>query len=146
MGEPLETLWAVTSGLCAQNEDRRWIRDAVAENQQTVAAQTVERLNDELVVRLKTIVEQSVGPNDPAVKMLAAYGDLLEAEDKKFMNDLKLALRVGVQVFEELERDTIRQGSDQLLVAARAIPKLLEGYYDRVISGIQALEESNRGG
>jgi hypothetical protein len=45
-----------------------------------------------------------------------------------------MALRAGVQVFEEFERDTIRMGSDQLLEAAKQFPKILETYHARVLS------------
>ena len=43
--------------------------------------------------------------------------------------------RVGVQVFEEFERDTVRFGSDQLLIAIKKFPRVLESYYARVLSG-----------
>jgi len=141
-GESLESLWAVTSGLCAQNEDVRWIQEEVATIRQSEAAQTVERLPDRLAGMLEAIVQRSADPDDPAVKQLAAYCDFLEVEDKQFMSEMKLALRAGIQVFEELERDTIHQGSDRLLNACRAIPGVLESYYARVISGVQALDES----
>ncbi|MCH7610981.1 MAG: FHA domain-containing protein [Chloroflexi bacterium] len=141
MGESLETLWAITSGLCAQDEDVRWIRQEVAAIQQSEEAQTVERLTDNLAGLLETVVQQNADPADPAVSPLGAYCDLLEVEDKRFMHEMKLALRAGVQVFEELERETISQGGDRLLNACRAIPGVLKAYYARVISGVQALDK-----
>ncbi len=141
-GESLESLWAVTSGLCAQNEDVRWIGEAVAAIRQSEAAQTVERLTDGLADMLEAIVERRADSDDG---QLAAYSDLLELEDKRFMGEMKLALRAGIQIFEELERETIRQGGDRLLNACRAIPGVLEAYYARVISGAQALDGSKPG-
>ena len=46
-----------------------------------------------------------------------------------------MALRVGIEVFEEYERDTLRLGSERLMEAAKRIPKVLETYHARVLSG-----------
>jgi hypothetical protein len=145
-GESLESLWAVTSGLCAQDEDIRWIGEQVAAIRQSEAAQTVDQLTDRLADMLDAIVQRGADPDDPEANQLAAYSDLLELEDKRFMGEMKLALRAGIQVFEELERETIDQGRDRLLDACRAIPGVLEAYYARVVSGLQALDESDPGG
>ncbi len=145
MGESLESLWAVTSGLCAQNEDMRWIGEAVDAIQQSEAAQTVERLTERLAGMLETLVEQGADPDDSAANQLAAYCDLLVVEDKLFMRETKLALMEGTRLFEELERETVNQGSEKLLNACRAIPGVLEAYYARVVSGVQALDEANPG-
>jgi len=47
---------------------------------------------------------------------------------------VKMALRAGIRVFEEHERETIRQGGPQLLEVAQQMPKILEAYYARVLS------------
>ena len=146
MGESLETLWAVTSGLCAQDQDVRWIRGEVAGLRQSEDAQTVERLTERLAGMLDDIVQQAAGPEDPAVNQLAAYGDLLELEDQRFMDEMKIALLEGIRIFEQLERETIREGGDQLLSACKAIPGVLRAYYARVVSGVQSLDETSVGG
>ena len=143
MGESLESLWAVTSGVCAQNEDVRWIGKAVAAVQESEAAKSVHQLNDRLVGMLENIVERSADTDDPAVIQLAAYGDLLEQEDKRFMGEMKMALLAGIQIFEEFERDSIRQGGDRMLNACKAIPGVLEAYYDRVVSEARAIDDSS---
>ena len=140
MGEPLENLWAVTSGLCVQHEDVRWMQNVVDASRQTEEAQIVARFGDELDSQLEAIIESGSEPG----QLMAAYCQLLETEDKQFMNDLKLALREGVLVFEELERGTISQGSQRLLDAVRSIPGVLEAYYARLSSGIQALKNRGR--
>ncbi len=48
-----------------------------------------------------------------------------------------MALRAGVQVFEEFERDAVKEGSTQLLEIARQVPKVLETYHSRVLSRAQ---------
>ena len=60
---------------------------------------------------------------------------VLDAEDKRFLHEIKMASRVGVQVFEAFERDTVRLGSNQLLEAIKQLPKVLETYHSRVLSG-----------
>ena len=140
-GEPLESLWAMTSGLCAQNKDVRWMQSAVDAIRQTEEAQAVEQLSNNLAGELKTIVQRNANPDDPSMELMDAYFDLLEIEDKQFMREMRLALRAGIQVFEEFERDTISQGNARLLEAAGEIPSVLEAYYARVFSGIQVLED-----
>jgi len=133
-GKILENLWAVTSGICSRNQDVRWIKNEIERIRQSQEADTVKRLSDELQKRINDIIERNAGEGDPTVKLVKDYCSLLEAEDKRFLYEMKMALRAGVQVFEEYERDTLRKGSDQLLEAAKQIPKILETYHARVLS------------
>ena len=135
MGRSLEDLWAVSSGICGQSHDARWIRNAVSETRQTQEAETVKRLSNELATRIKDVAGRNAGEDDPSVKLIKDYCALLETEDKRFLREMKMALRAGVQVFEEYERDMIKQGAAQLLEAGRRFPKLLETYHARVLSG-----------
>jgi hypothetical protein len=135
MGRSLEDLWAVSSGICGQGHDVRWIRNTVGETRQTQEAETVKRLSDELAIRIKDVAGRNADEDDPSVKLIKDYCALLETEDKRFLREMKMALRAGVQVFEEYERDTINQGAAQLLEAGRRIPKILETYHARVLSG-----------
>ncbi len=64
----------------------------------------------------------------------------IRTEDLRFMDELKHALLEGLKVFEELERETINQGSQRLMDAARAIPNVLNGYYARVYGGYRKLK------
>jgi len=110
---------------------------------QTEEAQTVERLGNELADELASLVEREGTPDDPSLQLMAAYWELLEVENKRFLLDLKLALREGVRVFEEYEQDTIDQGGERLLEAAKKIPSVLESYYGRVFAGLQAIERQS---
>jgi sulfite reductase (NADPH) flavoprotein alpha-component len=134
MGQVLENLWAVTSGICSQNQDMRRIGDTVDKIRQTQEADTVNRLSDELQKRIDDIIERNAGDSDPGVKLAKAYYDMLEIEDKRFLHEVKMALRAGVQVFEKFERDTVRLGSKPLLEVVQQIPRVLETYHARVLS------------
>lgn len=48
------------------------------------------------------------------------------------MHELKLTARAGIMIFEALEQNTIRQGSDRLLVVLREFPAVLESFYHRL--------------
>jgi sulfite reductase (NADPH) flavoprotein alpha-component len=143
MGEPLSNLWAVTSGLCDPSTDVRWMSQVIESLRQTEEAQTVERLGDELARGLTDLVEREGTPDDTSMKIMVAYCELLEEENKRFLNEMKLALREGVRVFEEYERATIDQGSARLLEAIRKMPSMLEAYYTRVFAGIQTIERQS---
>jgi sulfite reductase (NADPH) flavoprotein alpha-component len=135
MGETLENLWAVTSGICMQNQDSRWIRDEVARIRATQEADTVRRLSDDLQLRIDDIVEQQAGADDPAVQMIKAFCAMLDVEDRRFLREVKMTLREGVKVFEAYERDAVRLGGEQLLAAIKQMPRVLESYHARVLSG-----------
>jgi hypothetical protein len=69
---------------------------------------------------------------------LAHYATFLKMKTAVYyIYDLKLALREGVRVFEALEQDTIRQGSDRLLAVLQNIPPILQGFYARLSSSLK---------
>jgi sulfite reductase (NADPH) flavoprotein alpha-component len=134
MGKVLENLWAATSGICAHNQDVRWMHETVTRIRQSQEANTVQRLSQELARSIKEIVEHNATEEHPTVKLAQAYCALLEEADERFLSELKMALRAGVMVFEEWERDTVKQSRDRLLETVRQIPRILESYYARVLS------------
>jgi sulfite reductase alpha subunit-like flavoprotein len=134
MGKQLENLWAATSGLCRQDQDVDWLHKTVDKIKQTEEADTVQRLSNELETRIESLVERGADENDPTVALVRDYCALLKREDKRFLGEMKSALRAGVMVFEQYERDTVDQGGAQLLEIARYIPKILETYHSRVLS------------
>jgi hypothetical protein len=73
------------------------------------------------------------------MSILAASCQLLEEEDKRCLRELKLTLRVGIQVFERFERETLARGSDALLAVIRQIPAVLGAFYQRVHTGVQLI-------
>jgi len=139
-GEPLELLWAVTSGLCSPGADVSQIRNSVALTRQSEGAQFVEGVVSGLQDWLQNQVREEPGQIDLSRTSKAAYFDLLEAEDKVFMRELRMTLLAGIRVFEEFERDTVVMGGKQLVDAVKEISTVLESYYARVVSGIQSLE------
>jgi sulfite reductase (NADPH) flavoprotein alpha-component len=137
-GEPVEQLWAIISGLCEPKADVRWIKTAIAAIRQSQAA-PVEHLSDDLLGELSTLGQADPPPDLSALQSLSERCELLEHEDRRFMRELRLVLRGGLQVFEAYERDTLSSGRSQLLAAVKQMPALLEAYYRRVCSGRQAL-------
>jgi sulfite reductase alpha subunit-like flavoprotein len=137
--EYLENLWAVTTGLCGPSEDFRWMANQIAELRKSESACRVEQLDKEIQTWLEDSVSQNLSSNDAAMKKIEAYCRLLEMEDTRYMKEMKLILREGIQVFEAFERETIEQGGIKLIDIARRIPTVLESYYARVVSGIQTL-------
>jgi sulfite reductase alpha subunit-like flavoprotein len=134
-GPILENLWAVTSSICSQNEDVRWIKDEIERINQSQEADTVRRLSHELQKRINEMVEQQLGENAPTVILLKDYCALLDSEDKRFLHEMKMVAREGLLIFEAFERNTVRSGSDQLLHTIKQFPRVLESYHARVLSG-----------
>ncbi len=65
-------------------------------------------------------------------RQYVSWCDMLELEDRRLLRELKLAIREGVQVFEELQQDTIRAGGQRLLTPLRRIPVLLQNFYQQM--------------
>jgi hypothetical protein len=134
MGKQLENLWAVTSGLCRQDQAVDWMHKSIDKIRQMEEADTVKRLSNELAARIDNLVERGADENDSTVGLVKDYCALLKSEDKRFLGEMKAALRAGVTVFERYERETVKQGGAQLLEIAQQIPKILETYHSRVLS------------
>jgi hypothetical protein len=133
-GQILEDLWAVTSGLCSQDQDVRWMKDYVARIRKSSEFHHVEGITRGLQ---DMVDELSVGDDSKSesIRTLKRSLDLLEVEDKRFLHDMKMTLRSGVQVFEECEADAVRSGRDRLMAAIYEIPLVLETYKARALSG-----------
>jgi hypothetical protein len=143
-GEPLELLWAVTSGICSSSEDVNYIRKSVALIQQSENAQFVKGVINGLHESLLKQVREKPGQTDLSKNSVVKYFDLLEMEDKAFMKTLRMWLLVGIRVFEEFEHNAVVMGREQLMDAAKNIPAQLESYYAKVAAGIKALEGNKK--
>jgi sulfite reductase alpha subunit-like flavoprotein/pSer/pThr/pTyr-binding forkhead associated (FHA) protein len=134
MGKQLENLWGITSGICRQDQPVSWIHDFVDKIRQTQEADTVKRISVEMATRIDKLRESGADVNLPLVAMLKDYCDLLQGEDKRFLSEMKAALRDGVVLFEQYERDLVKAGGGKLLEVVQQIPKILESYHSRVLS------------
>jgi sulfite reductase (NADPH) flavoprotein alpha-component len=139
MGQPLEDLWAVTAGLCAPDEDARWMRRTIEQAQGSPQAGTLKGLSRALSKEVQAAAARGASDAELDDGLARRALALLEVEDKRFLREMKMALRAGVQVFERYERETLRQGGPQLLEITRSIPHLLEAYQARVLSSMLEL-------
>lgn len=140
MGEPLKSLWAVTSGLCTPSEDVRRISNTIKNIEQSENARKIGQLGDGLATMLETIVQQGPGANDALLKQMEIYFEVIEIASKTFMRDLRIALLVGIRVFEELEGNTLTLGRERLFEAIKSIPNVLETYHANLFAQIDLLE------
>jgi sulfite reductase alpha subunit-like flavoprotein/cytochrome b involved in lipid metabolism len=126
-GTPLDQLWALTSGLCSNQQDYRWMRERVGEIESGPAAQSARSLGSQALAQISSTPDSSL----PALERLTE--DLRNA-DQEFLNQFKLGLRRGLQVFEAYERQTLVRGRADLLDVARSLPIVMAGYYKRLTS------------
>jgi cytochrome b involved in lipid metabolism len=131
-GAPIERVWAMTSAMHSEHHDVRWMQVTMAAIEQSASAQAVAQLDQRIIACLKHNAQPDTPADLPALAWCAKCCALLEQEDKRCMGEIKQALRAGVQVFEQLERETIAKGGSRLMAAARRLPKLLEEYYARL--------------
>jgi sulfite reductase (NADPH) flavoprotein alpha-component len=131
LGEPIETLWALTVGLTGQpNLDVRWMRQTLMHLKASPHAHTVLTVADEVRTHLKN----ETGSVE-AFNRICAY---LEYEDAYMLNNLKQTLREGIKTFESMERETIRHGSGRLVAVLQRVPAVLEEFHKRLAVSLSA--------
>jgi len=143
---PLQELWMLTSGLCAPDTDVRWIGERLAAVRGSEAAARVHGIGAALERELDGLAREETAPKGSALRSLAKRCRFLEAEDRRVLGKLKALLTEGVRVFETLEEEAVRKGSDRLYRAVRGIPGVFEGYYARVLQGISRTGAGSRTG
>lgn len=138
LGEPMTTLWGLTIGLLEQKQrDAAWMRNQLDGIHASEAAQTVIGLAHALRTQLKQDTDRVTASNGYVEDQYGALCDLLQVQDCRVIHDLKIALREGVLVFEELEQDTIRHGCGRLLEVLQSIPPTLASFYNRLCSNLE---------
>jgi sulfite reductase (NADPH) flavoprotein alpha-component len=131
-----EQLWTLSSGLYSEHLNVRWMAEAIIIIQQSEAAQAVSSLPEHITARFKAAGQTGAMAD---LQWCIDCCTVLEAEDKRLMREVKLALRSGVQLFEEFEGETIDRGSKRLLAVVKQLPELLEGYYQRVEASLPVI-------
>src|SRR5207247_1830859 len=110
-------------GLCAQHEPVDRIHREVAAALATPDARFVREFSD----RARLLYLELPGELERARSFCA----LVEEHDRRYLAELKLAVREGVRVFEELEAATIDEGAERLVAAVTSIPGIVDGYCTR---------------
>ena len=138
LGENLADLWAMVSGLCGEQTQVNWLKTALAASQQSQTAQQVGGLDKAIMARLKATLQEHPTPDIALLQPVIDGSERCEAEAKRLLCELRLALRSGLQVFERYEQNTITLGSHQLMAALQALPAVLTGYYTRLATAAPA--------
>lgn len=134
MGQDVEDLWALTAGLCAPQRDARWMQEQNEYKAQSTIAESVGHLTQIFKSTLKAITDGELCPNNSTVAQTVLQCQQLEAEEKRFMHEIKLTVRAGVRVFETFESRAIEHGGEVLLRAIAALPHMLETFYQRAMT------------
>lgn len=140
LGEDLDTLWSVTTGMCDDQMDVRWMKNSILE--------LIESSNS-LVARshiLDTWVNAWTISTDETKELvhkqaIRELSFLLSRENQRVFTDLKLCVRQGVQAFEKYEFQILEDGGDELIQVLRRVPELVSAYYQRVSSSIKQLSQ-----
>ena len=122
-GPALDHLWAITCGSCSEQLDSRWMRQTVGAIEATPEAAFARGLTWQQLAHTGSSVD---------LTELERMTSVLAEEDLRFLNDVKLTLREGVQIFEQFESHTLTRGKRQLYTCVQRLPEQLAGYYTRV--------------
>lgn len=123
VGEPLHQLWLLTASLCDETVTVTWLRERLTAVQTSAAAQQFAAWENELTTRL-----HQLPPDAPLAELEIACAQL-EKADRQFMQEMKGALRQGIELFEQYEAGVLVHGRDDLLALMKSLPEVLVGYY-----------------
>ncbi len=141
--EDLQVLWTWTTGLCARDQDIRWLQKEI----ETLKARETYRLVRNAVVYLKRLLFELQESDD-----LQARSDsnarintlciAFKTEDKRMLYEMKMTLREGILAFEQYEDEVVERAAGQLMAALQQTLKVVEDYYQRLAEHILAQDIS----
>ncbi len=135
IAEDLDVVWSITNGLCEPNADIRWLRRSLEE----IMNEESTKLARECHNIMKAILADLHGNEDTRMGLLKSLYVLVEREDLRVMQALKMKIREGVMAFEEHEADVIDVASEHLVAVIRTVPDILRTYYRNLADGMDEL-------
>lgn len=131
-GPRLEHLWALSSCLDGSHHDVRWMGQEVGRAHRSPAAAAATAFAEQVGAALRSVATPDGRTDGAALAWCVECCARIEREDRSLVRDLKRCLRTGVRLFERWERDTARRGAQDLVLAARQVPAVLQRYFDRL--------------
>ena len=118
-GPTLSRLWALTAAIDGSHHPVRWMESRVAALQGSGDAAAAAAMEE----RTGSTLEAGTD-----LAWVVAVVERIEAEDKRFILEMKEGLRAGVRLFERFERDTFAFAASDLRTAVEALPQIFERY------------------
>ncbi|HUG17262.1 MAG TPA: cytochrome b5 domain-containing protein, partial [Thermomicrobiales bacterium] len=141
VGEGMRELWALATGLCAPHEHARQLGEALdvlAGSPDARAVYECAAIMDGLIERLLDRQHDNDDADD-TLERLRLLGNLVYREDRRFLAEIKLALRDGLQVFEAFEDRTASDGGPRLLASIGRVPSVVAEFHARLATGMRAI-------
>jgi ferredoxin-NADP reductase/cytochrome b involved in lipid metabolism len=120
-GDDLHRLFSLTVGLCAPDEPVHRLRRQLDALRETPEARAMRDFSE----RARLLYVEA----DP--EQGRRFCALVQEHDRRFLAELKLAVREGVRVFEELEAAAIDEGASRIVAALDAVPDVVSAYFKR---------------
>jgi sulfite reductase (NADPH) flavoprotein alpha-component len=131
--EDLQTLWAMTIGFCAKDQDFRWLQTELEALKAREAWRLVRNSIPFLKQQLVALNERGDTQERSATfARIRALCEQFKAEDKRVLYEMKVALREGILAFEQYESEVVNQASGRLMAALQQIVKVVGEYYQRL--------------
>ncbi len=138
LGDDLQRLWAVTTGLCATAEHIRRLQRERADIESLPAA----RLTRQCAGVMQQMINRMLSTNETegrTFEQLRGLCALVEMQDRQLLSNLKMLLRQGVMTFEEHEERTVELGGQTLIETLRRVPVIVREYYAGIAAGMTAV-------
>jgi sulfite reductase (NADPH) flavoprotein alpha-component len=145
-GDDLQMLWAITSGACGPDQDIRQLRQEIAAVNGSDDARIVRSFAESMQTMIGDLATGTgtAGDAGDELEKLRDMCSVLEDWDRRFLREIKMALREGTMVFEEFEGDAVQAGQERLMASILRIPRILRYYYTGVASRIGPAKGDDR--
>jgi hypothetical protein len=133
LAETLPPLWAMCQGLFAPDESPSWMSERLGRISKNQRTRYVKAMSRSLIDDFPRWLEREA--------QLVSVLDAVREEDPRLLEELKQTLATGLRVFEQLEIETRRRGSEELISACQKAAHLVEAYYERLNQRIRHICE-----
>ena len=135
LGDDLQHLWAISTGLCAPAEDVRRLRQELDAIELLPAARLTRQCAD-IMQQLIDRMLAADGTDGRTFEQLRGLCALVDMQDRQCLSNLKLLLRQGVMLFEEHEEQTVTAGGRALVETLLRVPAIVREYYAGIAAGM----------
>jgi hypothetical protein len=136
LGPDVRRLSCLTIGLCAPDVRVDRLDRELAAAPATREAKVMRAFSDRARSLYLEVSGRDPARNPEALERARRCCALVEAHDRRFLAELKLAVGEGVRVFEELEATAAEQGGNRLVASLMGIPGVARRYCSRFAGGV----------
>ena len=139
LDEEVQTLWAVTTGLFDKQVSIQAMRREIDRIASLRAATLVHESSEAVQNAIEALKISTGMARQTWFQVLGGWCQRIRVANVECFTNLKMAVREGVQCFEQYEGQTMRHGYEPLMLAMNHITMAIETYYIALSATLEPL-------